>query len=564
MITYQVTFEDSGLYNLFARLYVGSLGFDDDSFFYGRGFGEKSDTASADWVFINGLAAAGFSNPSDYVDDPGVNGSQIWKWVNITKNAYQGDASKVSFYVSVDSLSKTFQIASREDGLYIDKVAFGKSNLYFTVDALDNELLGSPTLEPPDSSKYYQGPPLAEGADKFLGNAYDLTDNSFTKYWNQLTPGNAGKWGSVATSADTTQWKWSKLDEAYNLAKENGLSFKEHCLIWGQQQPSWIDTLDAAQQLDYIETWFRQVGERYPDIDMVDVVNEPLVGHAPPDGLDGRANYKNALGGNGATGWDWVINSFILARKYLPNAKLLINDYSIINSTSATDSYVTIINLLKDRGLIDGIGVQGHRGSLEYANTITLKVNLDKLAATGVPIYISELDLGNLNNYGTPDDDKQLELYQKIFPVLWEHPGVKGITLWGYIEGQMWQTTCFLVRYDYTWRPALHWLAQYIEDDLNGIGETVYALPFDFNLEQNYPNPFNPSTEIRYQISDLTHVTLRVYDILGRLVETLVDGKQNAGYYKATFNASNLTSGLYFYELKTAQKRSVKKMMVLK
>ena len=105
------------------------------------------------------------------------------------------------------------------------------------------------------------------------------------------------------------------------------------------------------------------------------------------------ANYKNALGGKGVTGWDWVIKSFELARKYIPNAKLLINDYGIINDNSATTSYIQIINLLKDRGLIDGIGVQGHRFALESANTTTLKNNLDRLAATGLPIYISEFDL---------------------------------------------------------------------------------------------------------------------------------------------------------------------------
>ncbi len=66
------------------------------------------------------------------------------------------------------------------------------------------------------------------------------------------------------------------------------------------------------------------VGQRYPEIDMIDVVNEPLNGHNPPDGGSGRANYKNALGGNGATGWDWVIRAFTLARQYLPNAKLII------------------------------------------------------------------------------------------------------------------------------------------------------------------------------------------------------------------------------------------------
>ena len=130
--TYQVTFPDAGYYNLFARIRVGSDGFNDDSFFYGRGFGEKDDTASVDWVFINGLASAGFSDSAAVVDGAGTIGAQVWKWVNLTKNTYSGVPGD-SFYVSMDSLTKTFQIGSREDGLDIDKLAFGKSNLYFTV-----------------------------------------------------------------------------------------------------------------------------------------------------------------------------------------------------------------------------------------------------------------------------------------------------------------------------------------------------------------------------------------------------------------------------------------------
>jgi endo-1,4-beta-xylanase len=275
IITYQVTFQDSGNYNLFARARVGSGNWDDDSFFSGRGFGNKNDTASVDWVVINGLAGAGYISPTDVVNEMGTAGSEVWKWINITQNFFPIDSTKGIFYVSTDSLTKTFQIGSREDGLDFDKFAFGKSNLYFTVNALDNVLPGSDTIEPPDSSNYYQGPPLAQDSPKFLGNVM-ANDNIFANYWNQLTPGNEGKWGSVAGSSDTTRWNWSGLDALYNYSKEHNLIYKHHTLIWGAQQPSWISSLDSAAQYNYIETWIRMVGERYPDIDMVDVVNEPL------------------------------------------------------------------------------------------------------------------------------------------------------------------------------------------------------------------------------------------------------------------------------------------------
>jgi len=560
IITYQVTFKDTGYYNLFVRLRVGPGGFDDDSFFYGNGFGSKNDTAASDWVFINGLATAGFSDSSDIVDGPGTVGSQVWKWVNVTKNSYQG-APGDSFYVGMDSLTRTFQVGSREDGLDIDKFAFGKTNLYYTVNDLDKGLPGSFTLpvEVVDSSLIWKGPALAEGSPKFLGSAYvPNVEPDFNKYWNQLTPENAGKWGSVAGSSDTTAWNWSGLDASYNYAMDNDMIFKDHNLIWGQQQPSWISSMDSAQQIAYIETWIRMVGQRYPQTDMIDVVNEPLNGHNPPDGQNGRANYKQALGGNGTTGWDWVVNAFKLARKYLPNAKLLINDYGILNSNSNTDAYINVINILKDSSLIDGIGCQAH--GFENTSAATIKANLDKLAATGLPIYISEFDL----NFA--DDNQQKAKYQELFPVMWQHPAVKGVTIWGYIEGLTWRPSTFLVNQDGTARPALWWLADYIQNNPLGVKAETTAenLPSHFELKQNYPNPFNPTTNISYNIPRASKVILTVFDILGRQVKTLVNSVQAPGRYTVTFNAQDLASGIYFYQLNTGSFTETKKLMLLK
>jgi endo-1,4-beta-xylanase len=557
--TYQVTFQDSGFYNLFARLRVGPNTYDDDSFFYAHGFGAKNDTASADWIFVNGLAGAGFSDSSAIVDGPGSLGSQVWKWVNVTKNTYQG-APGDSFYVSIDSLTRTFQIGSREDGLDFDKFAFGKSNLYFTVGDLDKGLPGTPTKPGTGGGTVWTGPALATGQPKFLGSAYlPNQEPDFLNYWNQVTPENAGKWGSVAVTADSSQWNWAGLDATYNLAIRNHLVFKDHNLVWGAQQPAWItgSGLDSAHQASAVEQWIRMVGNRYPRMNMIDVVNEPLAGHNP-------APYAPALGGAGSTGWDWVIWAFQKARQYMPNAKLLLNDYGIINSNSATTSYLQLINLLKDRGLIDGIGVQGHRFELESADTNVVKSNLDRLAATGLPIYISEFDLGNLNNSGTPDDNQQLQLYQKIFPILWQHPGVKGITIWGYVEGLVWQSTTYLVRADGTARPALLWLANYIQTNPVGVKESFSSLPSNYQLEQNFPNPFNPTTSIRYAIPRTSKVTLQVFDVLGRQVQTLVNTVQAPGQYTATFNAQNFASGVYFYQLTAGTFTDIKKLMLVK
>lgn len=95
-----------------------------------------------------------------------------------------------------------------------------------------------------------------------------------------------------------------------------------------------------------------------------------------------------------------------------------------------------------------------------------------------------------------------------------------------------------------------------------------YSLPTEYKLEQNYPNPFNPSTRIRYQVSSISQVSLKVYDILGNEVTTLVNEQKEPGYYEidfsATGGASSLASGVYIYRLQANNYISTKKMMVLK
>jgi len=83
-------------------------------------------------------------------------------------------------------------------------------------------------------------------------------------------------------------------------------------------------------------------------------------------------------------------------------------------------------------------------------------------------------------------------------------------------------------------------------------------------LEQNYPNPFNPATTIRYSITHTTNVTLKVFDMLGREVQTLVNAQQAPGQYSITLNAQNLGSGVYFYRLNAGTFTETKKLMLLK
>jgi GH35 family endo-1,4-beta-xylanase len=492
--------------------------------------------------------------------------------------------------------------------------------------------------------------PLAEGQSKFLGCCLGST-TGFDSYWNQVTPENAGKWESVE-GGQKNSYNWTGLDNAYNYAQTHGFLYRHHNLVWGQQQPGWLSSLDSIEKITEVEEWIRLVGERYPDMDYIDVVNEPL--HLNP-----APTYKDALGGNGATGWDWVIKVFELARQYCDSSvELHINDYSIINSNSATNQYLVIINLLKERGLIDGIGVQGHYFELGSSNAATLKTNLDKLAETGLPIYITEFDVNEANDY------TQLQKYHILFPALWEHPAVGGITFWGYRQYAIWQQNAYLVRSNGSERPALKWIRAYLagqsfvalpsasitfdewpvgytkssaytiqnfgvdtleissitsSDDqftvktsamtiLPGASfrDTVYFSPAnegvitaqltinsnspnspdvvtlqgtgipatqlagkqqilnDYRLYQNYPNPFNAMTTINYSLASENLVEIKLFDVNGRELKTLINQKLPAGKYAIELDAAELNSGVYFYQIQAGSFSQSRKMILLK
>jgi hypothetical protein len=90
------------------------------------------------------------------------------------------------------------------------------------------------------------------------------------------------------------------------------------------------------------------------------------------------------------------------------------------------------------------------------------------------------------------------------------------------------------------------------------------VIPVEFRLEQNYPNPFNPGTTIQFQLPMKSHVTLRVYDILGQEVATLINEKREAGICKVQFDGSGLTSGVYICRLVAGDYVSTKKLLLVK
>ena len=122
------------------------------------------------------------------------------------------------------------------------------------------------------------------------------------------------------------------------------------------------------------------------------------------------------------------------------------------------------------------------------------------------------------------------------------------------------QTTTYFVPSNNTmWRSHKYSLQNIVSVNSDGIN-----LPVRFSLNQNYPNPFNPETVISYELPVSETVILKIFDVMGKEIKTLVNEKQNSGFHQVSFNASALPSGVYFYQLNTQGFTDTKRMVLIK
>ena len=165
---------------------------------------EEPDRPTPTGLTANGLAERRVHAAGDKVVGGGTAQSNVWKWVKLS--AFDGGEPPVAgFVVPAGGLTQTFQIAGRENGLCLDKFAFGRQGVFFTVFDLDNGLPGTTVPPPPPYTP--PGPPIATGQPKFLGGVSSPSQNlNFTAYLNQVTPENGGKWGSVEGTRDVMNW----------------------------------------------------------------------------------------------------------------------------------------------------------------------------------------------------------------------------------------------------------------------------------------------------------------------------------------------------------------------
>ncbi len=352
---------------------------------------------------------------------------------------------------------------------------------------------------------------LSANVDKFLGNIttsgqVDYGSEAFHTLWNQLTAENESKWQSVEGTRGV--YNWAGSDRAYNYAKQYGFPFKFHTLVWGSQYPTWMNNLSTAAQYEAIEKWMDAIKARYPDLPMIDVVNEAIAGHAP-------APFKAALGGDGATGYDWIIKAFEMAHERWPEAILIYNDYNTFQWQKK--EFIDLVKILRDAGApIDAYGCQSH--DLTDMNLSQFKSAMAEIQnALKMPMYSTEYDIG------TTDDNLQLQRYKEQIPLMWEADYCAGITLWGYIYGHTWTPdgNSGIIRYGQD-RPAMTWLREYMQTDAAKKAKSpfpgmkkeasVYVKPSALAVSSGDEVPITIRASLRTKSID--HVELYVNNVL--------------------------------------------------
>ena len=286
------------------------------------------------------------------------------------------------------------------------------------------------------------GPPPA--TKKFFGNidTQGQIRSDFKTYWDQFSPENAGKWGSVQSSSGS--FNWNSLDAMYKYCTDNNIIFKQHNFTWGAQQPSWVTSSNAQTA---VPAWISAFCTRYPKVALIDVVNEPL---------HNQAGYTGGIGGAGTSGYDWIVQMFKWARASCPGAVLIVNDYNTIEYSSENGRIQTLVNaVVKAGGPIDAVGNQGHDVGKVSASTVLTYTN-NIISGTGLPVYVTEMDVGEA------DDNTQSSKISAVVTELWKLDQMKGMTYWGYIVGTTWRSNTGLMTSSGTKRAAMTWLMSFL------------------------------------------------------------------------------------------------------
>ena len=276
--------------------------------------------------------------------------------------------------------------------------------------------------------------------------------NFIKQHFNSITPENELKPDSILNQG-ACQQQGNNVNTQVNFGQgtsatlkfceQNGIALRGHTFVWYSQTPDWFFrqnfnqggnyvTKDVMNQRleSFIKNTFEKLAKEYPKLEVYsyDVANELFVNDGGGMRPAGNSKWVQVYGND-----EFVMNAFTYARKYAPSGcKLYLNDYNEYMPAKTTDIYNMAMKL-KEKGVIDGIGMQSHL-DISYPNGQVYSTAVEKFLSTGLEVQITELDITSNN------EDAQASLYKEIFSIAVKHADkIPAVTVWGTNDSISWR-----------------------------------------------------------------------------------------------------------------------------
>jgi len=390
------------------------------------------------------------------------------EWVEIpeTKFSFAEDVSKVYIYFECNDTAN----------IYIDDFKIAKAPVH----EIEKDIVSLKEVYSP----YFKIGTAVTTSELAPQSAKDLID----KHFNSITLGNELKPDAILdrnacieAGNDNPQVNLASASTILKYCSENKIPVRGHVLVWHSQTPDWFfkenyaddgDWVDKETMLarmeNYIKNVFAALEKEYPDVDFYawDVVNEAWL----DDGSHRKPGEQGA-GGSNNSAWVQVFgdNSFIepafeFARKYAPEGcKLYYNDFNEY-MPGKTDAIVKMVTELKEKGLIDGIGMQSHL-DVNFPSISAYKKALAKFAETGLDIQVTELD-ATTSDTSEAGFEKQAQYYSDIMDACVEYAdSISAVVFWGTTDDKSWRASKspLLFNEDYSAKPAFYSIVDGLE-----------------------------------------------------------------------------------------------------
>jgi len=255
------------------------------------------------------------------------------------------------------------------------------------------------------------------------------------RHFSYLTAEYEMKWDPIQRNPGV--YDFSGGDRIVDFAESRGMRVKGHALVWHGATPKWVESLSPPELRIAFEDHIRTVAGHYRRrVYAWDVVNEAID--------DSQSGLRSTVFSRGL-GPDYVAEAFRLARKADPDAELVYNDYGGEGLNRKSNDIYNLVKDLKQRGLVDGVGLQMHISAASFPAIADIQANIQRLADLGLQVNLSEMDvrIKDVPGDAVTKRQRQRQVYRDVVAACVAVPRCEAVTLWGFTDAHSWIDSTF-------------------------------------------------------------------------------------------------------------------------